>query len=89
MMNGTDQGDVREMLTAEQLLLMIPLSRSALQRLEAAKLFPQGQQVSARKRLWFRDEVVTWQRDIADPESTLSKAVRMKLKPRKGDTDET
>jgi hypothetical protein len=72
-----DESDrVREMLTLTQVLGMIPFDRTFLFRLENDHLFPQGHFVSARKKLWFRDEVAKWQRDLSDPDSELAKAVR-------------
>ena len=85
-MSGEAESDrVREMLSAREVLLMIPIDRASLFRLESDGLFPQGHWVSARKKLWFRDEVIKWQRDLSDPDSELSKAVRLKLSKSKGD----
>ena len=53
----TKKDDLREMLTAEQVLAMIPVSRTTLFRLERDKLFPQGQAITPHRKLWFRDEV--------------------------------
>jgi predicted DNA-binding transcriptional regulator AlpA len=83
MTNEEDR--VREMISAGQVLDMIPIDRSTLLRLESDGLFPQGHFLSSRKKLWFRDEVVKWQRDLQDPDSELSKAVRLKLAKSKGD----
>lgn len=76
----TKKDDLREMLTAEQVLAMIPVSRTTLFRLERDKLFPQGQAITPHRKLWFRDEVVNWQRDLQDPDSALSKAARLRAK---------
>lgn len=76
-MSMADESErVREMLTLNQVLGMIPFDRTFLFRLESDHLFPQGHFVSARKKLWFRDEVAKWQRDLSDPNSELAKAVR-------------
>jgi predicted DNA-binding transcriptional regulator AlpA len=85
MASEAENEKVREMLTLDQVLAMIPFDRTFLFRLESEHLFPQGHFISARKRLWFRDEVAKWQRDLADPESELSKAVRQKLPKNKGE----
>jgi prophage regulatory protein len=71
---------VREMLTAEQVLELIPISRTTLFRLERDELFPQGQAVTPHRKLWFKDEVVAWQRNLQDPDSALSKAIRAREK---------
>jgi prophage regulatory protein len=79
--------EVREMLTAEQVLALIPISRTTLFRLERDKRFPQGQAITPHRKLWFRDEVVQWQRDLQDPDSALSQAVKLNAKKqlRKGE----
>jgi predicted DNA-binding transcriptional regulator AlpA len=73
---------VREMLTAEQVLARIPVSRTTLFRLERDKLFPQGQAITPHRKLWFQDEVVAWQKALQNPDSTLSQA--MALRARRG-----
>jgi prophage regulatory protein len=72
------QEHVREMLTAEQVLQLIPVSRTTLFRLERDKLFPQGQAITPHRKLWFKDEVIAWQRDLQDPDSALSQSVRLR-----------
>ena len=76
---------VREMLTLDQVLAMIPFDRPFLFRLQAEHLFPQGHFISPRKRLWFKEDIVQWQRDLADPTSDLSQAVQLKLQRAKGE----
>lgn len=66
---------VREMLTAEQVLARIPVSRTTLFRLERDKLFPQGRAITPHRKLWFKDEVVAWQKALQDPDSSLSQAM--------------
>ncbi|GAB9179393.1 helix-turn-helix transcriptional regulator [Bradyrhizobium diazoefficiens] len=67
--------DVREMLTAEQVLALIPISRTTLFRLERDNVFPKGEVITPHRKLWFKDEVIAWQRDLRDPTSALSQAV--------------
>ena len=74
--NGED--DVRDMLTAEQVLERIPISRTTLFRLEKDGLFPEGQLLTPHRKLWFKDEVVAWQKDLQDPDSDLAKAVKLR-----------
>src|SRR4051794_32868069 len=73
-----DTEQVREMLTAEQVLAVIPISRTTLFRLENDKLFPQGQLLTPHRKLWFKDDVIAWQRDLKNPDSDLAKAVRQR-----------
>ena len=84
MTGDVEKDSLREMLSSREVLDLIPIDRAALFRLESEHLFPQGHFVSSRKKLWFRDEVSKWQRDLQDPDSELSKAVRAKLSKTKG-----
>jgi prophage regulatory protein len=71
---------VREMLTAEQVLARIPISRTTLFRLERDKLFPLGQAITPHRKLWFQDEVVAWQMALQDSDSPLSQAMAQRAK---------
>jgi len=73
-----EEENVREMLTAEQVLERIPVSRTTLFRLEKDELFPQGQAVTPHRKLWFKDEVIAWQKALQDPDSELYKTVRLR-----------
>ena len=84
-MSDAEADKVREMLHLYQVLDAVPLDRKTLERLENDGLFPQGHFVSPRKKLWFKDEVVKWQRDLTDPNSELSKAVQARLQKTRGD----
>lgn len=84
-MSDVEKEPLREMLTSGEVMEVVRLDRAALFRLESEGLFPQGHLVSPRKKLWFRDDVVKWQRDLADPNSEFSKAVRLKLAKTKGE----
>ena len=75
-MTEMERKEVREMLTTEQVLSKIKISRTTLLRLEKEKLFPQGQLLTAHKKLWFLDDIIRWQKDLQDPELAVSKAVR-------------
>ncbi|MEY9588591.1 putative DNA-binding transcriptional regulator AlpA [Bradyrhizobium yuanmingense] len=67
-------------ITAERqqtlVLALIPISRTTLLRLERDKVFPRGEAITPHRKLWFKDEVIAWQRDLRDPESALSQAMR-------------
>jgi prophage regulatory protein len=58
--------ELRPMLTAEQVLEIIPMSRKTLQRLEARGLFPAGHVLAVgrlnRKKFYYEDEVADFQR---------------------------
>jgi predicted DNA-binding transcriptional regulator AlpA len=76
MAGDTKKEEVREMLTAEQVLAIIPISRTTLFRLERDGLFPRGQLLTPHRKLWFKDEVIAWQKSLQDPNSALSQAIR-------------
>lgn len=83
MVNEVESEGVRDMLTAEQVLERIPISRTTLFRLEKDKLFPQGQAITPHRKLWFKDEIVAWQKELQDPDSELSQQVRLKAAKKK------
>jgi prophage regulatory protein len=72
----SEADNVREMLTSEQVLALIPISRTTLFRLERDGLFPAGQVIGPHRKLWFKDDVVVWQRTLQDPASPLAQALR-------------
>jgi prophage regulatory protein len=71
---------VREMLTAEQILARIPISRTTLFRLERDKLFPLGQAITPHRKLWFQDEVIAWQKALQDPDSAIAQAMALRAR---------
>ncbi|MEY9493697.1 helix-turn-helix transcriptional regulator [Bradyrhizobium elkanii] len=68
MRDEDDGGDVkteiRQMLTAEQVLEKIPVSRSKLHRMEHDGRFPRGHMMGPHRKLWFADEVIAWQKSL-------------------------
>jgi len=54
----------RRMLNEEQVLQIIPVSRTTLYRMEKAGRFPNGTYISPNRRVWFEDEVVKWQNTV-------------------------
>lgn len=54
---------VRKMLGVEEVLALIPVSRTTLFRMEREKKFPAGHLIRGRK-IWFSDELVAWQDDL-------------------------
>ncbi|WP_051396960.1 helix-turn-helix transcriptional regulator [Bradyrhizobium elkanii] len=61
---GADKSGPRRMLSEKQLLHIVPLSRTSIYRLEKAGKFPRSTYISANRRIWFEDEIVTWQNEI-------------------------
>ncbi len=66
---------VREMMSAEEVLAKIKVSRTTLFRLERDGFFPQGRAITPHRKLWFADEVIEWQKALQDPTSALSEAM--------------
>jgi prophage regulatory protein len=56
--------ELRKMLREEEILEIIPISRSTLWRLERAGKFPRSTYLSANRRCWFLDEVIAWQTTV-------------------------
>jgi prophage regulatory protein len=68
----------RRMLLEDQVLELIPLSRSTLWRMERAGNFPRATYISANRRVWFEDEIIAWQNTVNefDPKRGRGKARR-------------
>lgn len=54
----------RKMLLEDQVLDIIPVSRSTLWRMERAGTFPKSTYISANRRCWFEDQIVEWQNTV-------------------------
>jgi predicted DNA-binding transcriptional regulator AlpA len=52
------------MLNEAQVLQLIPVSRTTLFRMIKNHRFPRGTYVSPNRRIWFADEVVSWQNAV-------------------------
>lgn len=56
------------MLNLEQVLEIVPVSRSNLLQMEKDGNFPEGIFISPNRKVWYEDVVVSWQADLAqDP----------------------
>jgi len=60
-MTNDDVRLARKMLSVEEVLDLIPISRSTLHRLERNGDFPPGRIVGAKGKVWFADEIADWQ----------------------------
>lgn len=54
----------RKMLNEKQVLLLIPVSRMTLYRMEKAGRFPRSTYISPNRRFWYEDEIVAWQNAV-------------------------
>ena len=54
----------RRMLLEEQVLEIIPVSRSTLWRMEKTGKFPRGTFISPNKKVWVEDQIVAWQNEV-------------------------
>jgi prophage regulatory protein len=52
------------MLTEEQVLAVVPVSRTTLYRMGRSGRFPKGTYISPNRRVWYEDEVIAWQRSV-------------------------
>jgi prophage regulatory protein len=59
-----NQSVPRRMLNEEQVLQIIPVSRTTLYRMEKAGRFPRSTYISPNRRVWFEDEIIAWQRAV-------------------------
>jgi prophage regulatory protein len=55
---------LRKMLLEEQVLDVVPFSRSTLWRREKEGTFPKATYFSKNRRCWFEDQVIEWQNTV-------------------------
>jgi len=67
--------EVRKMLTVEDVLKLIPISRTTLWRMQRDKQFPKGHIVRGQK-VWYADAVAAWQNDL--PLASVQRVSRRK-----------
>ncbi|MCA1376227.1 AlpA family phage regulatory protein [Bradyrhizobium sp. IC4061] len=48
----------------DEVLAVIPVSRTTLFRMERDRLFPPSYSISANRRAWYADEVLAWQKAL-------------------------
>jgi predicted DNA-binding transcriptional regulator AlpA len=51
----------RRMLSEKQVLEIVPVGRTTLYRMEKAGRFPRSTYISPNRRVWFEDEIISWQ----------------------------
>jgi prophage regulatory protein len=54
----------RRMLREEEILEIIPVSRSTLWRMEKTGTFPKATYISANRPCWFEDQIIEWQNTV-------------------------
>jgi prophage regulatory protein len=54
----------RKMLNEKQVLAIVPFSRATLFRMEKAGTFPRGTYISPNRKIWYEDEIVSWQNSV-------------------------
>jgi predicted DNA-binding transcriptional regulator AlpA len=57
---GSNKALLRRMLTLEEVLELMPVSRKTLLRMEREGRFPQGHFISERKKVWYLDVIEGW-----------------------------
>ena len=79
--SAPDRSRPRRMLSEKQLLVIVPLSRTSIYRLEKAGKFPRSTYISANRRIWYEDEIVAWQNvvDEYDPRRGRGKGRRQRV----------
>jgi prophage regulatory protein len=59
-----DKAGPRDMLNEQQVLAIVPVSRSTLLRMEKQGKFPRSTYISPNRRVWFDDEIIKWQNAV-------------------------
>jgi predicted DNA-binding transcriptional regulator AlpA len=61
-MSETEQ--LRRMLDIDQVMEIVPVSRTTIFRMERDQTFPASHAISPKRRAWYEDEVLAWQRSL-------------------------
>jgi predicted DNA-binding transcriptional regulator AlpA len=56
----------RRMLDIHQVLDIVPVSRTTIFRMERDRQFPASKEISPKRRAWYEDEVIAWQKARPD-----------------------
>ena len=59
-----DKSGPRRMLSEKQVLVIVPVGRTTLYRMEKAGRFPRSTYISPNRRVWFEDEIIAWQNAV-------------------------
>lgn len=74
------KGKTRTMYDLDEVLQIVPVSKSTLKRLLAEGSFPTGHYISPNRRVWYEDEILRWQDQLVP---TVSKRKRSKPQPKR------
>jgi prophage regulatory protein len=58
------KSEPRRMLNEKQVLVIVPVGRTTLYRMEKTGRFPKSTYISPNRRVWFEDEIVAWQNAV-------------------------
>ena len=63
-MAALEKVGLRRMLSEQQVLAIVPVSPVTLWRMEKRGEFPRGTFISSNKKIWYLDEVISWQTEV-------------------------
>ena len=78
-----DKSRPRRMHNEKQVLAIVPLSRTSIYRLQKAGKFPRSTYISGNRRIWYEDEIVSWQAEVDErnPNRGRGKGRRRRVSP--------
>jgi prophage regulatory protein len=79
---GGTRDQLRQMLTEDEVLALLRISRTSLYRLEKAGKFPRGVYIAPNTKRWFRDQVIGWQAAIDEHDERDPNRRRGSRRPR-------
>jgi predicted DNA-binding transcriptional regulator AlpA len=71
----------RRMLNIDQVLAIVPVSRTTLFRMERDRQFPTSHNISPNRRAWYADEVLAWQRALPANSRISRRAAKISSEP--------
>ena len=76
------KGKTRTMLEFDEVLEIIPVSRSTLVRMLARGTFPPGHYLSPNRRVWYEDDILAWQQKLNTTQRQPKVRAAAKRKPK-------
>ena len=57
-----NHNEPRRMISEKQILDLLPIARSTLQKWERDGLFPKSVKIGDNRKAWYEDEIAAWQK---------------------------
>jgi prophage regulatory protein len=76
-------GGPRRMLTIDEVLQIVPVTRGTIYNMEKQGRFPKSHYISDNRRVWFEDEIVAWQESVGGDDDPKPRGRHIRRRKRK------